>query len=79
MDWTIGKFTTISQIVEPFGQAVYPSRCKVKQYDKEQSSIARKNPHLKSAQSVGYSLSWGIRIPNLVSLPSLIPNFRASG
>ena len=51
MDWAIGKFTTISQIVEPFGQAVYPSRCKVKQYDNEQSSTARKNPHLKSAQS----------------------------
>jgi hypothetical protein len=48
MDWAIGKFTTISQIVEPFGQAVYLD---VKQYDNEQSSTARKNPHLKSAQS----------------------------
>ncbi len=48
MDWAIGKFTAISQIVEPFGHAVYLD---VKQYDNEQSSTARKNPHLKSAQS----------------------------
>ncbi|MDZ7965083.1 MAG: hypothetical protein RM368_08915 [Nostoc sp. DedSLP03] len=45
MDWAIGKFTTISQIVELFGQAVYLD---VKQYDNEQSSTARKNLHLKS-------------------------------
>ena len=50
MDCTIGKFTTISQIVEPFGQAVYPFRCKAIS-QQEQFSTARKNPHLESAQS----------------------------
>ncbi|MEH1906069.1 hypothetical protein [Nostoc sp.] len=28
MDWAIGKFTAISQIVELFGQPVHRSRCK---------------------------------------------------
>lgn len=27
LDWAIGKFTAISQIVELFGSPVYPSKC----------------------------------------------------
>ncbi|WP_448267261.1 hypothetical protein [Nostoc sp. DSM 114159] len=53
MDWAIGKFTTISQIVKPFGQAVYLD---VKQYDNEQSFTARKNLRLKIASRKPYCL-----------------------
>jgi hypothetical protein len=59
VDWAIGKFTTISQIVEPFGSPVYLD---VKQHDKKQSSTARKNPRLESAQSQK-DKPWDTRFP----------------